>query len=287
MAYFHARGLTVMRVDFLWERLQRAPFAPLHEPDVERLRRVLDAAQAAGQVVLLDMHNYGRYYGRPLTTSDGPLLADGWRRLALAFRDHPAVWGYELMNEPHDLPGHGETWSSLAQAATDAIRIVDQRAWVLVPGYGWQSALGWPENNGSLDVRDPAGRLLYAAHQYFDSDFDSVYGSYEAEGAYPQRAADLIAPFQAWLATRGARGFFTEYGVPADDPRWLRVLDGFLTALERDPRLAGGTYWAAGPWWGQHVRYGELRQETYPLSVEPSGGVDRPQLAVLAAHPTR
>jgi hypothetical protein len=32
----------------------------------------------------------------------------------------------------------------------------------------------------------------------------------------------------------------------------------------------GGTYWAAGPWWGN-----------YPLSVEPRNGQDRPQMAVL------
>jgi len=35
----------------------------------------------------------------------------------------------------------------------------------------------------------------------------------------------------------------------------------------------GGTYWAAGPWWGN-----------YPLSVEPRNGQDRPQMAVLLKY---
>jgi endoglucanase len=51
--------------------------------------------------------------------------------------------------------------------------------------------------------------------------------------------------------------------VPDDDPRWLAVLDEFLAALQANG--VGGTYWAAGPWWG-----------SYRLSVEPRDGRDRP-----------
>jgi endoglucanase len=34
-----------------------------------------------------------------------------------------------------------------------------------------------------------------------------------------------------------------------------------------------GTYWAGGPWWGD-----------YPLSVEPRGGKDRPQMKILTKY---
>ncbi len=66
---------------------------------------------------------------------------------------------------------------------------------------------------------------------------------------------------------------FTEYGVPRDDSRWLAVLDSFLNYIDADPSILGGTYWGSGPWWG-----------TYPLSIEPLGGSDAPQVSVLKKH---
>ena len=62
-----------------------------------------------------------------------------------------------------------------------------------------------------------------------------------------------------------------ECGVPGDDPRWMTMLDGALAYL-RDNNVSF-TYWAAGPWWG-----------TYPLSIEPNGTVDKPQMAILEKY---
>jgi endoglucanase len=181
------------------------------------------------------------------------------------------------MNEPHDLPEGSDSWAALSQAATDAIRKSDNASWILIPGYGWQTARFWPQNNASLNVSDPSGRILYAAHQYFDADYSGSYSrTYDADETYAAIGVDRVRPFLDWLAARNAQGILTEYGVPDSDSRWLTVLDGFLTALDADPRIVGGTYWASGPWWG-----------TYPLSVEPRAGIDRPQMSVLQRHGTR
>jgi endoglucanase len=275
--YFARQGLTLLRIPFHWERVQRAPQQELSGVDVLGLRRMLDAAAAHQQRVILDLHNFGRYYGRPLGTSDAALLADVWQRLALEFRGHPALWGYELMNEPHALPDGAAGWAILAQAATDAIRAVDQTHYILVPGYDFQSAARWRRENEYLDIRDPVGKLIYTAHLYFDRDGSGRYVEhYAAADGEADLGVRLAQPFLDWLAAKNQRGIFTEYGVPDSDPRWLTVLDRFLTALDANPRILGGTYWAAGPWWGE-----------YPLHVEPTGGVDRPQLQVLRQHPTR
>lgn len=275
--YFAGKGQTLVRVPFLWERLQPTAFGPLAADDLRQLRAMLDVAAGAGQVVILDMHNYGRYYRQPLTRAEAGKLADVWTKLAREFRGHPGLFGYEIMNEPHDLPDGADGWAYLAQVAADAIRGEDRQAWLLIPGYGWQGAWTWPQNNPMLDVRDPSGRLLYAAHQYFDRDGSGKYAQgYDGEGGSPTIGADRLRPFQQWLAARGAHGIVTEYGVPGDDPRWLTVLDQFLAVIEADPRIAGGTYWAAGPWWA-----------SYPLSVEPTGGSDRPQMSVLERYRSR
>src|SRR5919199_1786174 len=275
-AYFAGQGMKLVRVPFRWERLQPSAFGPLSSADVAGLRSMLDAAQTAGQHVILDMHNHARYFGAPLTVADAAQFNDGWQKLAQALRGHPALYGYELMNEPHDLPEGADGWASLAQSATTAIRQVDTQTTILVPGYNWQGAWTWQQSNPNLHVNDPAGRLLYSAHQYFDPDGSGSYmASYDAAGAYPTIGADRVRPFLSWLAAQHARGIVTEYGIPDTDARWTTVLDTFLAALNGDANIQGGTYWAAGPWWG-----------SYPLSVEPLGGVDRPQMAVLAKYPS-
>lgn len=277
--YWRERGMNVVRIPVRWERLQRRWFTPLHEPDLANLRRAMDAAHAGGMRVILDLHNFGRYCEIPLTAQDGPALADVWARLAEALHTHPAMYAYELMNEPHDLPGHDVTWNLLAQAATNAVRQHDQIAWIYVPGYGWSSAPTWPQNNAALAVTDPRGRMLYVAHLYFDADHSGRYRySYDQEGAYPAIGVDRLQPFQAWLAARGARGIVTEYGVPRDDPRWLVVLRNALAVIDADPRLQGGTYWAAGPWW----------PVTDQLAVTPlPNGDPKPQEAVIREFPWR
>lgn len=216
-----------------------------------------------------------------LTRADAPKLEDVWSKLAATFSSHPALYGYELMNEPHDLPEGSAGWAYLAQAATNAIRRHDSAHYVLVPGYSWQNARFWRDNNETLNITDPADKLLYAAHLYFDRDYSGTYArSYGADRAYPMIGADRVQPFLDWLAAYGKKGIVTEYGVPDDDRRWNTVLDNFLAKLDGNANVVGGTYWAAGPWWG-----------TYRLSVEPTYNADgtttdRPQMAVLQMHPT-
>lgn len=272
--YYTARGQTLVRIPILWERMQPQAFGSLSAADVAGLRASMDAASAAGMQVILDLHNYGRYQNVPLLQNDAPKLADVWRKLAASFSSHPALFGYELMNEPHDMP---QGWGTLAQAATDAIRQVDQAHYVLVPGDGWQNARFWNTTNSNLNVNDNTGRLIYTAHLYFDSDYTGVYQrGYDADGANADIGVERVQPFLNWLDQRQAQGMITEYGVPDNDPRWLTVLDRFMAAIDAHPRILGGTYWAAGPWWG-----------SYSLSVDPEGGQYHPQWAVLERYPSR
>ena len=65
-----------------------------------------------------------------------------------------------------------------------------------------------------------------------------------------------------------------EFGnIPADDPRWLTVMDNTLAYL-RDNNI-GGAYWAGGPWWGDG--HG---------SIEPTNNftTDKPQMSVLSKY---
>lgn len=192
--------------------------------------------------------------------------------MATEFAHVPAVHGYDIMNEPHDMDG---SWPAAAQSAIDGIRTVDQNTSIIIEGDGWAATWSWQQFNGGLDLNDPSKRLVYSGHLYFDRDDTGHYkGGYDAEGAYPTIGVDRLRPFVEWLERHHRQGFVGEYGVPRDDPRWLIVLDKFLAALTQ-ARLPG-TYWAAGPWWGP----------TDPLSVEPIDGRDKPQMTILEKYPS-
>lgn len=273
---FAAAGMTLVRIPFLWERVQHEKGGALVTAETDKLAAVLDAAAANKLQVILDLHNYGRYYNTPLTESDAGKLADVWGKLAERFGNHPALYGFELMNEPHDMPGEGAAWNKLAQAATDAIRSHTVKPWVLVPGYSWQAARFWQDNNKNLRVTDSANKVIYSAHIYFDKDNSGVY-SEKVEDAKPDAAkvASMVKPFTDWLAENQFLGMFTEYGVPKD-AAWQPVLKTFMKIIDGHPNIVGGTYWASGSWWGD-----------YPLSVEPAkDGVVKPQFVQLLGFPT-
>ena len=79
--------------------------------------------------------------------------------------------------------------------------------------------------------------------------------------------------FRKWLQIHHVKGIFTEVGVPGNDPQWLASFDMFLFSINTDPNIVGATYWSAGPWWG-----------SYPLSIEPIMGQDRPQMQILEKY---
>lgn len=273
--YFHAKGLNLIRLPLKWERLQNAVNGPLSSNDIGLLDQFISDAHARGMYVIIDVHNYGRYYGNVIGTSAVPIsaYADLWSKLAAHYEGMPGVWGYDIMNEPHDMNG---VWPQAAQAAVNAIRQQDTQTRILVEGTGWASAYYWQTNNGSLSISDPNNNLIYEAHQYFDHDGSGTYsGTYDQEGAYPTVGVDRTKPFIDWLRANGHQGTMGEYGVPGNDSRWLTVLDNFLGYLDQNRDLGfSGADWAAGPWWGNYV-----------LSIEPNADdSDKPQIPILTAH---
>jgi endoglucanase len=272
--YFKGKGLTLVRLPFLWERLQPRLFEPFDPVELRRLDAFVAAARARGIDVILDPHNAARYYGQLIGTADVPTagFADFWRRLATHFEGEPAIWAYDLMNEPRHTGG---LWSGAAQAAVDAIRSVDKDRTILVAGDHWSNAFCWQIVNADLWVHDPSDNVMYQAHQYFDGDQSGQYlADYDADRAYPLIGIDRLRPFVEWCQMRGARCVVGEFGVPDDDPRWLDVLDHVLWYLDQNGIV--GLYWAGGSFLGD-----------YRLSVEPRRGEDRPQMAVLARYAQR
>lgn len=172
--FLRSRGHVIVRLDFLWERVQPILGGELDAEGVAELEAAVQRAADAGLLVLLDMKNYARYwlqddtqvvFGDGITADD---FADVWSKLAVEFADQPAVAGFGLMNEPWGLPevppGEPSVWEEFSQAAVDAIRSVGETRSVFVAGDEWGGAWGWPEINGEPWIDDPADNVIYEAH---------------------------------------------------------------------------------------------------------------------------
>jgi endoglucanase len=275
--YYRSRGIRTFRLPLRWELLQPKLTGPLDTSYIDRFKPLIDHAASHAQKVLLDIHNFGRYDSVAIGSDRVPVasFADLWARLASTFSGHPGLEGYDIMNEPHDMPTP-QTWPMAAQAAVDVIRRVDSVTPIYVEGDGWANAADWLSDshlNSTLNIRDPADSIIYSAHVYADSDSTGIYKKPFAEdGATTATLIDRFRAFERWLRQRGLRGHVGECGVPAD-PGWLACLDALLAYLSRGTDIAQFHYWVGGPGW-----------EDYALSIEPINGVDRPQMRILAKY---
>lgn len=125
-----------------------------------------------------------------------------WTTVAAALGRHPALLGYDLMNEPfakfrpdEDLPTAAarfestqltELWNRLA----DAVRLVDRRSWIFVEptvivGLGVPTALG--------PIDDP--RVAYAPH-FYDTAMESG-ADYDPDGTFIQAYEAAITAYPA------------------------------------------------------------------------------------------
>ena len=274
--YYKGKGLKLFRIPFLWERMQESLGGSLNSTYLSQLDGVVSAATSAGVSVFLDCHNYARYNGNVITSSGGPTQAQFdslWTKLAAHYAGNTTVWGYDIMNEPHDLGG--VNWQTVAQATVNAIRKVDQGHTIIIEGDNWSHGSTWTSNNNNYyQMTDPNNNLVFEAHQYFDSDGSGNYtnNTVAGNGDNEQTGVTLITPFVNWCTTNKVKGMVGEYGIPndADQTNWNTLLTNFLTYLQTNCIM--GTYWAGGPAWG-----------TNPLSCEPTNNytTDASQMSVL------
>jgi endoglucanase len=306
--YLKNKGVILIRLPIAWEKLQPTLNGALNQTEIQNLKSFLNLASSRKMKVIVDIHNYGRYnpnwaadaaanYGIVAPSENsGSVLGSGslpisafrdlWTKLAGALVGHAGLEGYDIMNEPHDL-GTG-VWPTAAQAAVDGIRSIDINTTIYVEGTQWASAYYWPSDNGSLKITDPANKLIYDAHLYFDSDGSGKYTkTYDEQGCYPNWGVDRVQPFLQWLKQNNAKGFIGEFGVPENDPRWLTVLDNFLNTLKQNGM--SGTYWyyayadpsGANAWWPS------MSGTDYSMSLIPKvNGLDKAQWSIIMKYNT-
>lgn len=290
IGYFTAKGMNVIRLAFLWERVQTAPMAALDEVELGRIDGFVEAANEQGASVILDVHNFARYQQSQAVPLPNPTpapdivgspalpataFADLWSKLASHFEGNQRVV-FGLMNEPYDMPTM--QWVGAANAALASIRAAGAQNIVLVPGNNWTHGFDWnaasesatdrvSNSVGLADITDPGNNYLIEVHQYFDDNNSGVcVGRTVGELA--------LGDVTGWLRDNHRQGFLGETGSGPDEV-CLAALDDALSYVEANRDV----------WVGWAYFSGGQGQEGVPLSIQPDeSGADRPQMGVLVRH---
>ena len=238
-----ARGMDHMRLVVFWDHLEPAQ-GEFDEAYLDEIVAAMDRAERHGILVILDMHQdvFGEAFGSRgvpawATRTDGltytpqdvwflnylqPAVQaafehlyedadlrqaqiDAWLHVVERVQDHPALFGYDLMNEPFGKirPGEDlftaaerverEQLTAMYQRLTDAISAVDPHHWVFFEPPNLAS-LGIPTSLG--EVRGP--KVAVYPHMYDPNIESATYtpgGVVEYDPAFFSRWAAATTPY--------------------------------------------------------------------------------------------
>jgi endoglucanase len=273
--YYLSKGMNTFRIGFKWERLQPVANGDFEPAYAQKLDAIVAYATSKGARVILNPHNFARYYDVTVGSATVPssVFADLWSRLATHYGPNPRVL-FNLVNEPHDMPT--EQWVGAANAAIAAIRGASATNVIIVPGNAWTGAHSWaksgygtPNAVAMLDIVDPIDNVLFEAHQYLDADAGGKDGTCMSTTIGSER----LKPWIDWLRANKKKGFVGELAGGENATCFAAIDDMAKTMMENADVVVGWLWWAGGPKWG-----------SYKFSLEPRNGADAPYMARLAPY---
>lgn len=255
-----AKGLPfLVRLGFSHERIQKGNGATLDATYVGQLLDAMNLIQVNGGLVILQCHGYGRYWTKVagdqalgagytyaehngqwvahipyLDTTNPPKVTaydNMWNKVATAFKDHPALLGWGLMNEPFaDAAGFftKESYKTFIQSVIYTIQSVDSVRPMFVNGFAYATAKNWVAQSDDLKTLNTSseGGIIFEAHQYPD---DNGGKWANPNITIPLNWVDTnIAPFFNWCLANSVRGFIGEYGGPATATNFVAVTNDLL-----------------------------------------------------------
>lgn len=266
--YYKSKGMNFIRLPFRWERLQHTNSAPLDATELGRMNTFVSYATSHGIFVLLDPHNFMRYYPNPRssfeTATNGLVgswvpnsdFSNFWFRVAAIYRTNSHVF-FGLNNEPDTMPEAQLVTSE--NAAIAAIRAAGAANLVFVPGNRWTGAWTWlqADSDGAanaeamLGIVDPGSNCLFEVHQYLDSDGSGSHTTIVSVDVGWER----LTNFTAWARSNNFKGFLGEYAVPGAAIGGTNIgglaLTNMLSYIQTNADVwLGWSYWGGGPWWG-------------------------------------
>jgi endoglucanase len=292
--YYKGKGMNIIRLPFRWERLQHTNSATLNPAELIRMNNFVSYATSKGVFVILDPHNFERYYpdtnnfessttglvGSAVPDSD---FTNFWGQVANIYKTNSHVI-FGLNNEPNTMPT--EQLVTSENAAIAAIRGTGATNLIFVPGNAWTGAWTWPDfySGGAtpnaiamLNIVDSGNNYVYEVHQYLDND-----GSGSNDGIV---SADIgwqrLTNFTAWARANNFKAFLGEYAVPGNTIGGTGLggaaLTNMLSYVQTNSDVwLGWTYWGGGPWWGSSPTF-----PIEPANIGLSSQQDQPVMDII------
>ena len=166
-----------------------AEYAAWVDSLLDNLAEVLEWCAARGMKVCVDLHTPpgGKRAGdRAMNMFFQKKFADAfvgtWRRIATRFKGHPALYGYDLVNEPIQREPAPFSYWELQKRAAEAIRAIDPDAAIVV-----ESNLGCVAESYRYLSPLAMDNVIYQVHLYkpYEYTHQGVWGNPFEEGGRP------------------------------------------------------------------------------------------------------
>jgi endoglucanase len=316
--YYTNKGMNTFRLPFRWERMQRTPNGALDATELSRMDSFVNYATSKGDYVLLDPHNFERYY--PSTSnfqssSNGliggtvadaqssynslngtgsganvvvtnAMFADFWGKMAAHYANNSHVI-FDLMNEPNTVNASQVVASD--NAAIAAIRNAGANQMVLLEGTSYTGAWTWTTSSGNntafvpASIVDPANNWAIEMHQYMDSNGSGTSAGINNND--PMTAVQRLTAATQWLQQNNVRGFLGEFAVDnsiinKNNPSDPNTLGNAVLNNMFQYLQANSNTWIGWTWWGG----GPWWANNSLFHIDPVNGVDQNAMAVLQQY---
>ncbi|KAK5128249.1 hypothetical protein LTR85_002916 [Meristemomyces frigidus] len=260
---FIAQGMNTFRVNILMERLTPSGLTGGFDAAyLGNLTQQVDYITNAGAYAIICPHNYGRFNGDIITSTDN--FQTWWENVATVYKANSLVI-FDTNNEYHDMAG--SLVASLNQAAINGIRKAGATSqYITAEGnaytgaWTWTTAVGTDGETNAVTMgalTDSSDKLIYQMHQYLDSD-----GSGTSETCVNSTiGSERLKAATTWLRSNNKQGPVGEYAGAVNSVCEAAVEDMLSYIDANNDVWTGALWWAAGPWWG-----------TYIFSIEPTDG---------------
>lgn len=159
------------------------------DAEMAELDQALEAGKRHGIRLLIDLHAPpgGRLPDGTMSMLLEKAFQDHfvavWERFARRYRGHPAVWGYDLVNEPvqnrPSPPGLAD-WLGIQVLAGKAIRRIDADTPIVIETDAWDN----PQRFAWLEPVD-LPKVIYQAHMYWPGEYthQGVHNAWGEQGS--------------------------------------------------------------------------------------------------------
>ncbi len=247
---------------------------------LDHLAQILDWAKKYGVKVVIDLHTPpgGSYDGSNMLMFFDKRYADHfvetWKKIATRFKGHPAVWGYDLINEPNQsIPAPYDYWS-IQKAAAEAVREIDPDTSIIVES-------NEADRPASFAYLSPPAmdNVIYQVHMYMPMGFTHQgVATPQPAVAYPgkidgktwnkEKLRETLRPVREFQLRHNARIYVGEFSAAIWAPGAERYLADCISLFEEYGW--DWSYHAFREWDGWSLEHeGKDRNSMHPSADNP------------------